>query len=108
MTEREIISWCKSNGWTEPRQLEIGIWVAFPPGGVIETPLPSQVQKPKARILQNVVDLAIVAIATFAMLVITIAISPLFIKPLIRRYQNHRQQKNRDNSISTKRVINTV
>ncbi len=88
MTDQEIESWCQSSGWTEPRQLEIGIWVAFPPGGVIETPLPSQVQKPKVKPLRDAIDFMILAIATLTMLVIAIAISPLFIKPLIKRYQN--------------------
>lgn len=37
-----MVSWCQNNNWTEPRQLENGIWVAFPPNGVIETPIPRQ------------------------------------------------------------------
>ena len=37
-----VVSWCQINNWTEPRQLENGIWVAFPPNGVIETPIPCQ------------------------------------------------------------------
>lgn len=37
-----VASWCQINNWTEPRQLENGIWVAFPPHGVIETPIPCQ------------------------------------------------------------------
>ena len=90
MTDLEIQRWCQEHGWTEPRQLEIGIWVAFPPGGVMETPLPSQIQKPKAQPLQDLLDLAMVAIATIAMLAIAILISPLFVKPLIERYQNLR------------------
>jgi len=88
MTDQEIERWCQNSGWSEPRQLEIGIWVAFPPGGVMETPLPSQVQKPKTKTLLNLVDFLILAIATLAMLIIAIVISPLFIKPLIKHYQN--------------------
>lgn len=43
MNDKQIVvSWCQVNNWTEPRQLENGIWVAFPPNGVIETPIPCQ------------------------------------------------------------------
>lgn len=43
MNNKQIVaSWCQINNWTEPRQLESGIWVAFPPNGVIETPIPCQ------------------------------------------------------------------
>lgn len=43
MNEHQIVVfWCQNNNWTEPRQLENGIWVAFPPNGVIETPISSQ------------------------------------------------------------------
>lgn len=37
-----VVSWCKLNNWTEPRKLDNGIWVAFPPNGVVETPIPNQ------------------------------------------------------------------
>lgn len=40
--EQAVDSWCNSNNWTEPRKLSSGIWVAFPPNGVIETPIPIQ------------------------------------------------------------------
>ena len=78
----------QESDWTKPRRLEVGILVAFPPEEVMETPLPSQVQKSKALPLQDILDLAIVAIATSVTLVIAIIISPLFIKALIQRYQN--------------------
>ena len=43
MNDKQIvISWCQINNWTEPRQLENGIWVAFPPNGFIEIPIPCQ------------------------------------------------------------------
>lgn len=43
MNKKQIVaSWCQINNWTEPRQLENGIWVAFSPYGVIETPIPCQ------------------------------------------------------------------
>lgn len=40
--KQTVVSWCQINNWTEPRQLENGIWVAFPPNGFIETPIPCQ------------------------------------------------------------------
>lgn len=90
MTEQEIERWCQARGWTEPRQLERGIWVAFPPGGLIETPLPSQVQKPKPSPLQDLVNFLLLAIVTIAMLIIAIIMSPLFIEPIVKRHRNHK------------------
>ena len=40
MSDREVLRWCIENYWTEPRKLDNGCWVAFPPGGVIETLVP--------------------------------------------------------------------
>ena len=42
MIEKKIIAWCRANNWTEPRQIENGLWVAFPPNGVIENIIPNQ------------------------------------------------------------------
>lgn len=88
MTEQEIERWCQTRGWTEPRQLEIGIWVAFPPHGVIETPLPSQVQKPKANPLRDLVDFLLLGTVAIAMLIVAIIMCPLFIEPIVKRYRN--------------------
>ena len=38
----KITAWCQANNWTEPREIENGLWVAFPPGGVIENIIPNQ------------------------------------------------------------------
>ena len=88
MNDNEAEQWCRQNNWTQPRQLELGIWVAFPPGGFIETPLPLQTQKSKARPIQYILDLALVAIVTVAMLAISIIMSPCFIEPIISRRRN--------------------
>ena len=64
--------WCSQNGWTELRKLDNGIWVAFPPSGIIETPLPYQSDPPptksefsliKACLYAMVIPLLIVAAA---------------------------------------------
>lgn len=39
---KKIIVWCQANNWTEPREIENGLWVGFPPGGVIENIIPNQ------------------------------------------------------------------
>ena len=89
MTDQEIERWCQAKGWTEPRQLEIGIWVAFPPGGVMETPLPSQVQKSKTQPLKDIVNFLLLVITAIAMLVIATIISLLFIEPIVKRHRSH-------------------
>ena len=89
MRASRVERWCKKNSWTEPRRLDVGIWVAFPPGGVIETPLPLQVQKPKTKVLQSIIDTILLVLITAAMLAIVILMSPCFLQPLINR---HRRQ----------------
>ena len=42
MNSKQARQWCEQNSWTELRQLANGIWVAFPPGGVMENPFPQQ------------------------------------------------------------------
>ncbi|MGF1481075.1 MAG: hypothetical protein ACFB4I_16590 [Cyanophyceae cyanobacterium] len=39
MNKEQVSVWCREHRWTKPRQIE-DIWVAFPPNGVIETPIP--------------------------------------------------------------------
>lgn len=80
MTDSEVVLWCKRNNWTEPRHLEIGLWVAFPPGGVIETPIPLQIQKPKNKPLQDIIDVFLLAIATLVLLAIALIMSPCFVQ----------------------------
>ena len=88
MKSSEVERWCLDNNWTEPRQLELGIWVAFPPGGVIETPLPFQVKQPKPKIIDNIVDFFLLAIATAIVFAIAIILSPCFIEPIINNRRN--------------------
>ena len=88
MRSAKIERWCQKNNWTEPRQLEIGIWVAFPPGGVMETPLPLKVQKAKGKLLESIVDTILLVFVTLSMLAIAVIMSPCFIEPLINRRRN--------------------
>ena len=90
MVDREIERWCQEHAWSEPRQLEVGIWVAFPPGGVMETPLPSQVQRTKPRLWQDLVDLLLLLASTTIVLAIAIVISPLFIEPVVKYYRDRK------------------
>jgi hypothetical protein len=89
MSDNEVEKWCYDHNWTEPRLLELGIWVAFPPGGVIETPLPMQVQKPKAKSIENILDFVLLAIITTTLIAIAIIISPCFIEPIVNRRRNN-------------------
>ena len=83
MSDSEAMLWCQRNNWTEPRQLEIGLWVAFPPGGVIETPIPLQIQKPKNKPLQDIIDVLLLTIATLVLLEIAIIMSPCFVRAVM-------------------------
>ena len=83
MSDSEAMLWCQRNNWTEPRQLEIGLWVAFPPGGVIETPIPLQIQKPKNKPLQDIIDVLLLTIATLVLLAIAIIMSPCFVRAVM-------------------------
>ena len=95
MRSAEVERWCQKNNWTEPRQLEIGVWVAFPPGGVMETPLPLQVQKTKGKLIESIVDTTLLILVTLSMFAIAVIMSPCFIEPLIksRRNNSHRSLK---------------
>ena len=83
MSDSEAMLWCQRNNWTEPRQLEIGLWVAFPPGGVIETPIPLQIQKPKNKPFQDIIDVLLLTIATLVLLAIAIIMSPCFVRAVM-------------------------
>ncbi len=86
MTESEVERWCQQNNWTEPRQLQTGVWVAFPPGGVIETPIPLQVQTAKDKPIQEFFALVLLALLTLVLAAIALIMSPLFIEPMINRF----------------------
>ena len=84
------IAWCQKNGWTEPRELENGLWVAFPPGGVIETPLPNQLESrellSKKTKIQDILDLVLLSIITLFVAAITLLTLPFFLAPFIKHY----------------------
>lgn len=93
MNRNKIENWCKQNNWSEPRQLESGSWVAFPPGGIIENPLPLRAKLIAQTKNNSLLDLVYGLIATVAgIIVATIAliISPLFLPIVI---QKHRQRR---------------
>ena len=94
MSDSEVEQWCQANNWREPRQLELGIWVAFPPGGAIETPLPLQIQKSKPKLFDSIIDLLLLAVVTTTMAAIALIISPCFIEPIV----NLRRRKYLDRS----------
>ena len=84
--DREIQQWCLENNWTEPRRLENGTWVAFPPAGVIETPLPIQpsvVSEPRTSRLENLVSTLILVVAALIIGAIAIVIFPFFVVVII-------------------------
>lgn len=91
MKDNNPQQWCKQNNWTRPRQLQDGIWVAFPPGGVIETPLPDQSAKsevqPRSVHIRDLVDGIGMVAAMLVVGVITLVISPFFIALNINRVQ---------------------
>ena len=89
MRASKVKRWCQKNNWTEPRRLDTGIWVAFPPGGAMETPLPTQIQKPKVKILESIVDAILLTLVTVIMFAIAVLMSPFFIKPSLDRYRSN-------------------
>lgn len=94
MTDRKIQRWCQQNNWTEPRKLENGIWVAFPPGGVMETPLPFQSDQSQAQLgsnrVQDVLDTILLLVVAVVVGTISLIIAPCFIAPIISRYKKRK------------------
>lgn len=87
MVDPDVERWCSEHNWSEPRQLEIGIWVAFPPGGFIETPIPLQDAPQKNNPLEYLADLFITIVLALCVLAIAIIMSPCFIEPIIKDYR---------------------
>lgn len=88
--QQHVYEWCLANNWTEPRKLNNGAWVAFPPGGVIETPLPIKPQLPSESRVNPLLNLVYALILIFALLIvgaISILISPLFLASIVRRHR---------------------
>jgi hypothetical protein len=81
-------TWCQANGWTEARQLEDGIWVAFPPGGFIETPLPHQFPQAeteyKVSLFTTILDSLVLIFLVLLGGAIAIVIFPFFMIQIIR------------------------
>ena len=82
MNSKQARQWCEQNSWTELRQLENGIWVAFPPGGVMETPLPQQQNRPpiqvKASTMENLLAGTLLLTSSFVIALVSLAIAPWF------------------------------
>ncbi len=83
MNAKELEIWCQENGWTEPRQLEIGIWVAFPPGGAIENiipDLPKQIKiKSQLDWLEIISEYTILSISAVVVAAGVVFIAPYFV-----------------------------
>ncbi len=94
MTEYEIRQWCRKNNWDEPRQLADGNWVAFPPGGVIETPLPIKFSRSRSSInwIQDGFNSVILIIAAIIVGAIALIISPFFLAGKISRQKKNQSQ----------------
>ncbi|MEL6930774.1 MAG: hypothetical protein AAFO95_19395 [Cyanobacteria bacterium J06600_6] len=86
MRKHSIDKWCKQNNWSEPRQLESGNWVAFPPGGAIETPLPSTANI-NSSYLQDLIYGLILVFAIAIVGAVSLIISPLFLTAIIQRHR---------------------
>jgi hypothetical protein len=83
MNAKELKQWCQENGWTEPRQLEEKIWVAFPPNGAIENIIPYQPEKIKTQVrlswLEMICEYTILSISAVIVAVLTILVAPYFL-----------------------------
>lgn len=91
MNRKKVWRWCEKNNWTEPRQLNTGDWVAFPPGGLIEMPLPQEIQFSASNsLLLDTLSAFVLIMSGLVLAVISIAISPLFLAGIIRRYRQRR------------------
>lgn len=94
MKENQIRQWCKQNNWDKPRQLADGNWVAFPPGGLIETPLPIRFYASRFRMnrVQDRVHSVILIIAAIIVGAIAFIISPFFLAAQISRHKKNQSQ----------------
>ena len=90
MNQKKVLQWCNERGWTEPRQLNDGLWVAFPPNGFIECPLPENCQQKlyanKNNFKTFVLGFLLIIIAC-SLGTIAVVISPLFCNKKIRQYR---------------------
>lgn len=93
MNRRDLEKWCQQNNWSELRQLESGLWVAFPPGGLIEMPLPAAAKKAAQtsgfqgeKFLYGLILIIAGAVVT----AIALIISPLFLPVIIQKHKRSR------------------
>jgi hypothetical protein len=82
MNSQEIDKWCQQQGWTEPRQLDDGTWVAFPPCGAIENIIPF---RPTSTTIQRPIDwlemmqeYTILLISAVVVAIFTVCLAPYF------------------------------
>lgn len=82
----QIIHWCKIHNWSEPRKLKSGIWVAFPPQGVIETPIPNQkkfarnfIKSKQLFDITTVFNLLLLLLCVLSVVFATVLITPCFL-----------------------------
>jgi hypothetical protein len=82
MKTQEIEKWCQKQGWTEPRQLEDGTWVAFPPCGFIENIIPDRptqtiIKKPIGW-LDMMQEYTILIVSAIVAGIVTVCLAPYF------------------------------
>ena len=80
---KKIIAWCLANNWTEPREIENGLWVGFPPGGVIENIIPNQslsLEKNKSfsAVISWFLSALLLLLCVFLVTFASICITPIF------------------------------
>jgi hypothetical protein len=83
MNANEIEQWCQEKGWTQARQLDNGMWVAFPPGGFIENiiPYPTKSATPKIQIswIEIAGEYTVLLISAILVAIIAIIVAPYFL-----------------------------
>jgi len=90
MNRHSIEKWCKQNNWTEPRELAEGGWVAFSPGGAIETPLPIEAKlaaQNRSHYFPDFFYSLILILLGITAAAIALIISPLFLPTIIKKYK---------------------
>ena len=81
MKRNKVEKWCSQEGWTEPRKLDNDIWVAFPPGGAIETPLPEQayIHLKWFSLIETILGGMLLLLSMMVVGVMAVCISPCFL-----------------------------
>ena len=83
MSDRQkIVAWCRANNWTEPREIENGLWVGFPPGGAIENIIPNQslsLEKNKIPVVTWFLYAPLLLICILLVGFVSICLTPIFL-----------------------------